>query len=335
MSEQLDWLARNVHEWGAVAAKWIPEDTIGKLRFDGDVVEFEPSRVMRVCRVTRQQWLDRRAELQGKPSWEDAPKWATHLAQQVTGDWMWCDGEPTAGEDGGWFGCFNRSTHGEVLGGWRDTLECRPIPVDARLTSISVALFKGVPPSEASTGFAAVGDALRGEQPLSRADALRWAVENIKTWPTVERAVPPTSGKTPTGWAWQQCGGRLYLARNGNPLISEREWSRHVEQSYEEFASVEDVRPLNCRCVVRPFKPVLHTIHHAAFLHHGCQLLLNEPKLVVFRTADGELIHCKPKECLIDPDQYGLAARLLSDMSGYAVAPEHIRELVEQMGWAV
>ena len=56
---------------------------------------------------------------------------------------------------------------------------------------------------------------------------------------------------------------------------------------------------------------------------------------MVFRTADGELLHCKPKECLIDPDTYGLAARLLSDMSGYAVAPEHIRELAEQMNWRV
>lgn len=87
--------------------------------------------------------------------------------------------------------------------------------------------------------------------------------------------------------------------------------------------------------VTERLQGTLHTVHHAAFLHHGCQLLLNEPELVVFRTADGELLHCKPKECLIDPDQYGLAARLLSDMSGYAVAPEHIRELAEQMGWSV
>lgn len=77
----------------------------------------------------------------------------------------------------------------------------------------------------------------------------------------------------------------------------------------------------------------MSTIHHAAFLHQGCQLLLSEPELAVFRTADGELIHCKPKECLIDPDVYGLAARLLADMSGHPVAPEHMRELVEQMNW--
>ena len=56
---------------------------------------------------------------------------------------------------------------------------------------------------------------------------------------------------------------------------------------------------------------------------------------MVFRTADGELLHWKPKECLVDPDAYGLAARLLSDMSGYAVALEHMRELCEQMNWRV
>jgi hypothetical protein len=174
-------------------------------------------------------------------------------------------------------------------------------------------------------------DDLAVEPPLSRADALRWAVENVKTWPADK------SDSAPTGREWQQCSGMLYLQRNGDPLISMLEWGAWVakQRQTEEFVTKlqSGFQPLTSLEDSEP--ATLHTVHHAAFLHHDCQLLLNEPELVVFRTADGELLHCKPKECLIDPDPYGLAARLLSDMSGCTVAPEHIRELAEQMGWAV
>lgn len=227
MSDQLDWLARNVHEW--------PEgkNFVCYSRDHGYAIFHEHDKNCAEW-FTRQQWLDRRAELQGKPSWEDAPEWAQWLCQRDSGSWLWCSGKPTLA-DNEWYGEFAQATPAEeVLGDWRDTLERRP------------------------------EDSLTEE----------------------------------------------FVAK--------------LQSGFEPLTSLEDSQPVT-----------LHTIHHAAFLHHNCHLLLNEPELVVFRTADGELLHCKPKECLIDPDTYGLAARLLSDMSGYNVAPEHMRELAEQMGWTV
>lgn len=309
----IDWLARNLHDWSD--AGWLLKNAKDHPKFNSAGINDERIRFTGcgATLITRQQWLDRRAELQGKPSWADAPEWAEWLCQRDSGSWIWCSGKPTLAHDE-WYGEFAQATHAcEVLGDWRDTLERRPAIL-------------GVSACDAA---AAVGDVLRGEQPLSRADALRWAVENVKTWPA------EVSDSAPSGWTWQQCSGRLYLQRNDNALISKTDWGRGVAPGFEPFTSLEDapLHTINCRCVVRPV--TLHTIHHAAFLHRDCQLLLNEPELVVFRTADGELLHCKPKECLVDPDTYGLAARLLSDMSGCNVAPEHMRELCEQMNWRV
>ena len=256
MKEQLGWLARNVHVWPAHTPYVIAAgDAVFKYgaTFYDDFADIYGEFAGCGAAVHKQQWLDRRAELQNKPSWKDAPEWATHLAQQVDGDWMWCGGAPVASKDGGWFGCFSRAAGGETLGDWRDTLERRPS-------------------EQAATGMLAAGKT-------------RWDGES---------------------------GPRVVQAGTSTQAVAE----------FEPFTSVEDAQPA-------------HTIHHAAFLHQGCQLLLSEPELVVFRTADGELIHCKPKECLIDPDVYGLAARLLADMSGRPVAPEHMRELAEQMGWSV
>ena len=226
MSEQLDWLARNVHEW---------PDGQTHVQLSRDVY-FYAVRPVGGVSYSKQQWLDRRAELQNKPSWTDAPGWAKWLAQDSDGGWWFYRGEPTAATYVWREVNRHYANDGDVLGDWRDTLERRPAST-------------GVSASGAAAGFAAIGDAFNG------------------------------------------------------------------------------------KCVAQTAS--LHTIHHAAFLHQGCQLLLSEPELVVFRTADGELIHCKPKECLIDPDVYGLAARLLADMSGHPIAPEHMRELAEQIGWPV
>jgi hypothetical protein len=124
MSEQLDWLARNVHEWGKYCGKWIPEDVIGKLRFDGDLALIEP-KVCAPFHVTRQQWIDRRAELQGKPSWADAPEWAEWLGQVESGMWEWYEGQEAPGvhPDADCWAHQERgqysTKHGEVLGDWR------------------------------------------------------------------------------------------------------------------------------------------------------------------------------------------------------------------------
>lgn len=318
----LDYLARNMHEWPKSLPASVPAgDNLfehGAMFYENHVV-IPAENSSRLTKLFKQQWLDRRAELQGKPSWRAHPD-AKCFVQNARG--LWWKNTKTSDcrtYEHGWAidadgSCdgFERISEGEVLGDWRDTLERRP----------AEDFHEGgyIPEYPAEHASCAVID----EQPLSRADALRWAVENVKTWPSVGQDVPLASSASPKGWAWMADGSIAYLSAPRCPVISKHQWSLAVEQSYEEFTSVEDAQPAS-----------LHTIHHAAFLHHDCQLLLNEPELVVFRTADGELLHCKPKECLIDPDTCGLAARLLSDMSGHAVAPEHIRELVEQMNWRV
>lgn len=121
----LDWLARNVHQW--------PE---GKR----EVLVCRPRNVDELIWssvssdagwITKDQWLARRAELQGKPSWKDAPEWAEWLAQHSTGYWCWGDGNAKEASNGIWYSPALGKTQwtgmaGEVLGSWRDTLERRP-----------------------------------------------------------------------------------------------------------------------------------------------------------------------------------------------------------------
>lgn len=122
MEDDLDWLARNVH-------KWVPNELLrmkpcdngnGKIRaswcYSGD------------GGFTKDQWLARRAELQNKPNWADAPEWAEWLAQDEDGAWWWYQDVPEKCDDG-WLSelkCEPAEACGEVLGDWRDTLERRP-----------------------------------------------------------------------------------------------------------------------------------------------------------------------------------------------------------------
>ena len=105
--------------------------------------------------ISKQKWLARRAELQNKPSWDDAPEWANWLAQWNDGTWFWCDDEidnPPQEGDSGWYQ-DGRTLHlpaGEVLGDWRDTLERRPVDlsepaVTARLTKATDNVLAAVP----------------------------------------------------------------------------------------------------------------------------------------------------------------------------------------------
>lgn len=79
---------------------------------------------------TKAQYLARKAELQNKPSWDEAPSWAKWLAQDDrTGKWFFYLDEPSEGAhhwaiEGA--GENALSTSGEVIGDWRDTLERRP-----------------------------------------------------------------------------------------------------------------------------------------------------------------------------------------------------------------
>lgn len=119
----LDWLARNVHAW--------PErKTYVQVSRD---VYFYASKPQFGKSFTREQWLARRAELQNKPSWKDAPEWANWIAQSPTdgdsGIWCFFAGEPTDEVNGIWSCSVGKALTGRsglILGDWRDTLERRP-----------------------------------------------------------------------------------------------------------------------------------------------------------------------------------------------------------------
>lgn len=126
----LDWLARNVHVWKLPFA--IQSSTmLNVLLHEYHANVFNPA-TGAACQITKAKWLARRAELQNKPSWKDAPEWAHWLGQVDSGEWEWYGDDvkfpPTAGDlywhhDGQGFPVIGS---GEVLGDWRDTLERRP-----------------------------------------------------------------------------------------------------------------------------------------------------------------------------------------------------------------
>ena len=142
----LDWLARNVHVWREGANYVCVNHT------DGGYVFHEHNRNCAIW-FTKDQWLARRAELQNKPSWDDAPEWATHLAQNGRGQWWFMrDGEVR--DDGRLYFSSSRGTpeitKGEVLGDWRDTLEKRPTDlseqaVTERLTEATQTVLAAAP----------------------------------------------------------------------------------------------------------------------------------------------------------------------------------------------
>ena len=124
----LDWLARNVHKWPAGDHQpwcYVYMTYGGVMKAAGNFLDAVANPTM----ITIEQWLTRRAELQNKPSWEDAPMWATELAQDSDGKWFFYADTPTAGQ-ASWCvegtGDNELNGTGEVLGDWRDTLEKRP-----------------------------------------------------------------------------------------------------------------------------------------------------------------------------------------------------------------
>jgi hypothetical protein len=149
----LDVLARNVHKW--------PKG-MELLYVWNNLVAVEPtSEVAKYSSAwNREQWLTRRAELQNKPSWKDAPEWAATLAQHATGWWTWFSCLPNQNDNGFWVdGGMQQSSglQGEVIGNWRVTLERRPAE--------SVAATQ--PQSDVDSWFE------RGELPPVGASALR------------------------------------------------------------------------------------------------------------------------------------------------------------------
>lgn len=116
----LDWLARHVHVW--------PEGKREVLVcWPRNVDALIWSRISSNAGwVTKEQWLARRAELQNKPSWADAPEWAEWLAQDEDGEWKWLAGLPGKYVDGWTAVKIKGCCKGLALGDWRDTLEKRP-----------------------------------------------------------------------------------------------------------------------------------------------------------------------------------------------------------------
>lgn len=122
----LDWLARNHHTWPSKA------DTVVSIGWKCMKVG-EPNyvRVNLGKEIAKDQWLSRRAELQNKPSWKDAPEWAQWMAQSPNGHWEFFSVKPHAND---WWrhpagersSANNASIRGAILGDWRDTLEKRP-----------------------------------------------------------------------------------------------------------------------------------------------------------------------------------------------------------------
>lgn len=78
-----------------------------------------------VC--SRDEFNQRKAELQNKPSWNEAPEWANWLAQDNDGQWVWYKTKPLV--EGNEFDGGERLLgldFGKVIGNWQDTLEQRP-----------------------------------------------------------------------------------------------------------------------------------------------------------------------------------------------------------------
>lgn len=119
--DDLDWLARNVHEW-PTGCEYIVVGDNNELYYNCGT-NLGPS-------FSHNQWLTRRAELQNKPKWEDLPDGVKIIVQNDTG--TWCAGPFTDAYNkrGGWIGIgggeWELLDKGEILGDWRDTLEKRP-----------------------------------------------------------------------------------------------------------------------------------------------------------------------------------------------------------------
>ena len=125
----LDWLARNVHEWPAGEHQpwcYVYMTYGGVMKAAGNFLDAGANPAM----ITIDQWISRRAELQNKPSWDDAPEWANWLAQDEDGEWWFFSAKPKVQSVSFDEQCSDiiagYAKKGETLGDWRDTLEKRP-----------------------------------------------------------------------------------------------------------------------------------------------------------------------------------------------------------------
>lgn len=107
------------------------------------------------------------------------------------------------------------------------------------------------------------------------------------------------------------------------------ETTRALSSSFSWFASGSLPNIIAYRIVTQP---ATRTIYHGGELYRHAVILLQTEQTLVWR-CDGSEYCCKPRQALIDPDDNGLAAAILARLCGADVAPEHVREMREQMGW--
>ncbi|WP_323994751.1 hypothetical protein [Aeromonas hydrophila] len=94
---------------------------------------------------TKAEYMASKAELQNKPSWEEAPEQAVFMAQEPHGMWTFFAGQPfnpSKFHNDGWrfdgFQAWPSHKRGEVIGDWRDTLERRPVDMSAPVVAEQV-----------------------------------------------------------------------------------------------------------------------------------------------------------------------------------------------------
>lgn len=135
-SADLTWLVRQTNGIWPEGDDLIAKDTIDGI---GVVLSIAGELAAGWHWFTKAEYLERKAELQHKPSWQEAPAWALYLVQNEIGLWTFTRFEPRPNNAGGWSMdrdvphhenrlCVNVKDEfgGEVFGDWRDTLERRP-----------------------------------------------------------------------------------------------------------------------------------------------------------------------------------------------------------------
>lgn len=146
--ELLTKAAMEIDEWQYPDMKFIdlysaPNYVYGNAKAVADAVSRSPHVDIGMA-ASKSEWLQRRAELINKPSWDDAPEWAEWLAQSEKGEWEWHQDMPEM-ISGGWdipdndvFHSWEVAQDGAVPDGhdWRQTLERRPDFDESRADAI-------------------------------------------------------------------------------------------------------------------------------------------------------------------------------------------------------
>lgn len=109
---------------------------------------------------------------------------------------------------------------------------------------------------------------------------------------------------------------------------------REPVEQHAGFAEGGYVKELPGRGVAAVLRPT-HTLLHAGELYREVTILLHTEQLVAWRTADGQEYSAPAHQVLLDPDEDGLAAAILSRIAGVEIAPEHMAELRAQMDGGV